>query len=73
MYAFLPLVDGKSCDAVGIFERDEVVHRAKYNPLQMEETLSLILDRCYVYSRFHARKTIIAAIIVTSFAEVVGA
>jgi len=30
---FIPFADGKRCDAVGIFERDEVVHRAKYNPL----------------------------------------
>jgi hypothetical protein len=33
MLIFIALVDGKRCDAVGIFERDEVVHRAKYNSL----------------------------------------
>jgi hypothetical protein len=30
---FIALVGGKRCDAVGIFERGEVAHRAKYNSL----------------------------------------
>jgi len=42
MLVFIPLVDGKRCDAVGVFERGEVVHRAKYYQLKMKEILSMI-------------------------------
>jgi hypothetical protein len=73
MLVFIPLFDGKRCDTVGVFEKCEVVHRPKYYPLEMKQIPSLILVRWYVDSRFHARKTIIAAIIPKSFNEAVGA
>ena len=33
MLVFIPLVDEKRCDAVGVFESGDVVDRVKYNPL----------------------------------------